>query len=478
MTIRIPGSPSTPQNPQIINDPGVCPVAPQTSATATAPATTSKPAPYLDAYGPDDTSKDASFSESQQLSTSTPESKAQEFSVKDACFANVSAPASTATANPAKDAVKLEDTPLVKDILNSIGDKNITPVNFYSTSPNKLLGALENEDALRSLLANAPGGSSKLADKTIDKMKDAILHSIGTSMYKQVRSAAHDSQKFIQPLMESESSRKAYLTTIVSESKGDPQFIQTNLQAIGYPQKDAIKLANTLAPMHEKTIDSKVLDAAQDQLCKIAQNIHKDLGNLSGGMVSNTKNNNRFLTDPTFEDLKTNTIKNISVKCESPKQVEALEKLLTEATFASKKADFIENVQITVVMTAVTLATAGLAAGVGGGIALGAGMGLMGSAPEIIQAIATPDKMQASASLKLTSQQNAQDATTDRNITIGKNIAFAMMGAAASKVAGATKPLAAPAAEGTLTAVKKNADKIVEVGIRAFELGREYIKID
>lgn len=452
MTTRISNN-----SPSIQNAPSLSSADPTVPTATTTPATPPKTQPQTtDFWESDDSCPPLVPDNSIPHSQSTPESKAQEFSVKDALLTGSAAAASTT------DATKLAEMPLVKDLLNAMNDSNKTASLIQKSSTGPLADALENPDALRSLLANAPGGSPKLADEIISDMKKTFVGHVGSLMYSLVKTEAQNAQKMIAPLVKDTIARREFLTTITSESKGDPQFIQASLQALGYAPKDAAKLASTLAPMHEGPIDAKTMDKADRQLRKLATDLDKQLGNLSGRMVSNAINNNRFLTDPTFDAVRNSLLTRLNAVCEPPEQANGLGKIINEATAKSKSDDFKENVAIGILLTTATIASGGIAtAGMGviGSTTVGLGVSTLANAPELIETLSTPERLRVAANAGLSAQENADNAIGDRNANLGKMLAFTVMGAGASIASQA-------------------AGYVTDVGLQAGSLGYQYMNIN
>ncbi len=386
MSTNISRTTSPNQSTPITNSPDVGPVAPQTATAAAAPATTSKPSPFIDAYEPDDSSKDATFNAPTQLSTSTPESKAQEFSVKDALLTKTSESSPSADLKTTKESPKFENKRDVKILTKFLDDNNgkipsrlqanLNGV-LYDKNANlsSLVELLDNKKELHKILSSVDGSSSKVADKIIKNLEENVRSRIGEKIAANVRPQIALAKSAVGELNNSPESRRQYLHNLASQT-GDLATIQQKLQTIGIPSKDASDLAKVLAQAHgnpDKLASIATGDSGpttmtdwngtrsefadtENQFRKLLNKVDSSLNSLHNSVGNGQIKHDRILTNPNFELARNEALKQLGATLSPPDQINTLGRIFNEGVASSKKADDRETVLKGVIIDTTTQA--------------------------------------------------------------------------------------------------------------------------
>ncbi len=377
MTTSVSGKSSVNQNIQTTNEPDVCSVDSKTSttaATSTTSATTSKPSPFIDSYAPDDTVNSPSTDASKPLLQSTPKSKAQEFSVKDALVASTSEPNSPTITQSAKDTPKFEEKRDVK-ILTKLLDDNDGKIPsrlqaslngvLYDKNANlsSLVDLLDNKTELHKILSSVNGSSPKVADQIIQNLEANVRSRIGEAIAAKVRPQIAEAQKAVAELNKSPESRRQFLCNIASQT-GDVATIQQKLQNIGIPSKDANNLAIVLSQAHgnpDKLASIATGDSGpttlsdwngtrsefadtENQLKKLLNKLDSSLNSLHNSVGNGQIKHDRILTNPNFELARNEVLKQLGATSSPPDQVNTLGRIFNEGVANSKRADDRETV--------------------------------------------------------------------------------------------------------------------------------------
>ncbi len=370
MTTRISNN-----SPSIPNAPSISSADPTVPTATTTPATPPKTQPQTtDFWESDDSCPPFVPDNSIPLSQGTPESKAQKFSVKDAVLASPSTPTTMATPSPAKDTVKLEDrrdvqilTKLLEDNDGKIPSRLQACLNgvLYDkhASLSSLTSLLDNKEALRTHLSKVPGSSTKIADKLIENLEKNVRSRIGEAIAAEVRPQIAAARNTVAELNKDPATRREILSTLATTT-GDSAVIQSALQEIGIPAKDAKDLAATLAQAHgnperlaaiatgdsgSKTLGDwngtlSEFANTEKQLCKLLNKLDSSLQSLHNSVGNGQIKHDRILTNPNFELARNKVLDNLQAVRSPADQVNTLGRIFNEGVANSKKADERETI--------------------------------------------------------------------------------------------------------------------------------------